>query len=103
MNSGHEIGYGVYWRTWLALLALTVIMVFTDKAPLPRGVLVAILVAAMLMKASLIGAYFMHLRFENIGLIVAVMVGLFFFGAVLFLMIVPDGLEMFRQAEGLSR
>jgi len=87
-------GYGVYWRTWLVLLALTLVMVFLDQAPLSRMALVTLLLVAMLTKASVIGAYFMHLRSEKLGLILIVVIGLLVTGAVLFLFIAPDAIHI---------
>ncbi len=82
-----------YWRIWMILLVLTVVMVFVDQSPLSRGALVLVLVSAMLGKVALIGAYFMHLRFETITLVMTVVVGLVITGLLLFVLIAPDGLR----------
>ncbi len=82
-----------YWRIWVILLVLTLVMVFVDQSPLSRGALILVLVAAMLSKAALIGAYFMHLRFETVSLVVTVVVGLLITGIILFALIAPDGLR----------
>jgi caa(3)-type oxidase subunit IV len=85
-----------YWRTWLFLLILTMIMIGVDQLAVPRGLLVLILVAAMLLKASLIGANFMHLRYERAGLVIVVTAALLLTGAALFLGIAPDGARIRR-------
>ncbi len=82
-----------YWRIWGILLVLTVVMIFVDGSPLSRGVMIVVLVAAMLSKAALIGAYFMHLRFETVTLVMTVVVGLLVTGLILFVLIAPDGLR----------
>lgn len=82
-----------YWRIWMILLVLTVVMVFVDQSSMSRGALVLVLVAAMLSKAFLIGAYFMHLRFEAVSLVMTVVVGLVITGLILFILIAPDGLR----------
>ena len=79
-----------YWITWLALLSLTLMMLWLDSAPLARGLFVTAMVAAMLTKASLIAANFMHLRFEHRALVFTIVVGLLVTGAVLYMLIVPD-------------
>lgn len=91
-----ETGYGVYWRAWLVLLALTLVMIFLDQASVSRPVLVSILLIAMLVKASVIGAYFMHLRFEKLSLALGVAVGLLVTGAILFFFIAPDAVRISR-------
>ena len=94
------VGYAVYWRTWFLLLILTVMMVFVDQVSLPRLALVWILVLAMLMKASLIAGYFMHLRFEKLTLAVIVGVGILATAAALFLLIAPDGIRILKLSSG---
>ncbi|MDA2937744.1 cytochrome C oxidase subunit IV family protein [Acidobacteria bacterium AH-259-A15] len=94
------IGYAVYWRIWFLLLILTAIMVFVDQVSLPRLALVWILVLAMLMKASLIAGYFMHLRFEKLTLAVIVGVGILATAAALFLLIAPDGIRILKLSSG---
>ncbi len=97
-------GYGFYWRIWGILLLVTLVMLFVDRPTaqalgstsggLPRGLLIFILVVAMLLKAWLIAAFFMHLRFERLALGMAVLLGLLVNGFILFALIVPDGLRI---------
>lgn len=84
----------LYGATWLALLALTVVMLIVDGSPLPRAAFVVVLLSAMLAKASLIGANFMHLRFERLPLTLMVIVGLLVTGALLFVLIAPDAIRL---------
>ena len=65
-----------YWITWAVLLVFTVVMLWADTASIPRLAFVVFMLAAMLTKASIIGANFMHLRSERVGLILTVVVGL---------------------------
>ncbi|MBI4456280.1 MAG: cytochrome C oxidase subunit IV family protein [Acidobacteria bacterium] len=94
-----EVRYGVYWRTWFLLLVLTLMMVLLDQASMSRIVLVWILLAAMLMKASLIGAYFMHLRFEKLNLVLMVVVEILLTAAALFFLIAPDGIRILERSQ----
>ncbi|MBI1873784.1 MAG: cytochrome C oxidase subunit IV family protein [Acidobacteria bacterium] len=84
----------LYWGTWVALLVLTAMMLAVDSSPGPRLVFVAVLLGAMLAKAVLIGAHFMHLRFERASLAVMVIIGLLMTGAILFVLIAPDALRI---------
>lgn len=87
-----------YGMTWAALLALTVVLLSLESAALPRGLFVSLMVAAMLAKASIIGAYFMHLRFERVSLVAMVVIGLLVTGAVLYVLIVPDARRIREMA-----
>lgn len=91
-----EAGYRLYWFTWLFLLILTVVMLATGYISLPHGLILALLTVAMLVKAALIGAHFMHLRFEKRSLVLIVAVGILATAGVLFLLISFDGLRILR-------
>ncbi|MCS7235857.1 MAG: cytochrome C oxidase subunit IV family protein [Armatimonadota bacterium] len=58
-------GYGVYGLTWFWLLVVTVAEIGVTLIHMPRGLLITSLVALALVKAALIMAYFMHLRWER--------------------------------------
>ena len=91
--------YKSYWITWGILLAITAVMLLAEVLSLPAAVVVVILLAAMLVKASLIGAQFMHLRFENAALILAVAGSILFFSAFLFILIAFDGLRILKMVQ----
>jgi cytochrome c oxidase subunit IV len=89
--------YRVYWIAWGFLLALTVLMVGLDQAPLPRAVFVVLMLTAMSIKACLIGAIFMHLRAERLALVLGVVVGLPLNALILYILIAPDALRIFNM------
>lgn len=99
-------GYGIYWRIWLVLLIVTGVMIFVDRptaqalgsADQGQTVLIVILVLAMLLKATLIATYFMHLRYERLFLGLSVLIGLLLNGAILFTLIAPDGYRILEMA-----
>ena len=93
-----QVGYAVYWRTWGFLLALTLLMVALDQAAVPRTVLVLVLLTAMMIKAVLIAGTFMHLNQEKLSLALTVAIALLATGAVLFLLIAPDGLRVLEMS-----
>jgi cytochrome c oxidase subunit IV len=80
--------------TWGVLLLFTLAMLWADTASVPRAAFVAFMLLAMLVKASIIGANFMHLRLERPGLVVTVVVGLLVMGGVLYALIAPDALRI---------
>lgn len=79
------------------LLALTVTMVALDQAPLPHTTFVVLMLTAMLVKATVIAAYFMHLRFERWALVLAVVLGLPINAALLYVLIAPDAVRIFEM------
>jgi len=87
MTTAHaEPNYmAVFW--WL--LALTILEVAVIYLPIARMIIVILLVGLALSKASLVGLYFMHLKFERftLGLIALTPLFLCIF---LILMISPD-------------
>ncbi len=83
-----------YWITWGVLLVFTVLMLWADSASLPRVAFVVFMLLAMLTKASIIGANFMHLKSERAPLIMTVVVGLLMTGAILYVLIMPDALRI---------
>jgi cytochrome c oxidase subunit 4 len=55
-------------KVWIALLALTGVEVFLCYKQLPTITMLTLLVGLSVIKAALIIAYFMHLKFERFSL-----------------------------------
>jgi len=85
--------YKTYWYTWGVLLFLTLGMILVGGVGFGKGWIVALLLAAMLAKATLILGNFMHLRFERVSLILMVVIGVVFTALALFFGIAPDGVR----------
>ncbi len=66
----HMAGAGTvtFAKVWIALLALTGIEVFLAYEQLATLIMLTILVGLSIIKAALIIAYFMHLKFERLSL-----------------------------------
>jgi len=82
--------YRVYWITWVILLAITVTMLLAESLHMPRWFLIAFLLAFMMVKATMIGGNFMHLRYEKRNLAVMVAAGILVTSLILFLFIRPE-------------
>ncbi|HXQ28573.1 MAG TPA: cytochrome C oxidase subunit IV family protein [Gemmatimonadales bacterium] len=89
--------YRSYWISWSALLALTVVMLATETVPMYHTIALALLLVAMVVKATVITAWFMHLRFERAALVVSVVGATVLTAVVLFGLIVPDGMAVLRH------
>jgi len=91
-------GKNLYIKVWLLLLLLTAVMTLVDRSPVAPAVLIGVLVVAMLLKAGLIAAYFMHLRRERMSLVLTVLIGLLVTGTVLFLFLVPEAWSILSRS-----
>jgi caa(3)-type oxidase subunit IV len=85
-----------FWMVWFYLLALTALeIVLAYFHILPVGGMIFLLMALSLVKSALIVAYFMHLKFERMSLILSLVPGVVLVIALLS-MFFPDS---FRLAE----
>jgi cytochrome c oxidase subunit IV len=91
--------YKGYWITWGIMLVITGIMLVADNLPWSKFAIIGLLLVAMLVKVSLIGGEFMHLRFEKPALIWAVAGCILFFSAFLFILIAFDGLRIAKMLQ----
>jgi cytochrome c oxidase subunit 4 len=55
-------------KVWIVLLVLTAVEVFLAYEQVPTLIMLTILVGLSVIKAALIIAYFMHLKFERLSL-----------------------------------
>jgi len=89
----HESGYKTYAVTWFWLLVLTLLELGIVLAHVPKTLLIISLIVLALMKATLIVAYFMHLRYERLSFVYAVVIPLFL-GVILFFGLAPDAINV---------
>lgn len=89
VEADHALGGKFYFMTWFWLLVLTVIEVTAVALQTPRSVLIPALLIMTVMKAALIIANFMHVRFEHLNLIYVV-VAPFVLAVILFIGVSPD-------------
>jgi cytochrome c oxidase subunit 4 len=66
-DHSHIVGYGTFIKVWLALVALTGVLVGLSVAGSPNLALLGLLVITPT-KASLVFFYFMHLKYESTAL-----------------------------------
>ncbi len=71
-----------YNAIFLTLFVLTIVEIFVANLSLSKGYIILILVSLALLKAGLVGAFYMHLRFEKI-LLTLVLVGPLVFSFIL--------------------
>ena len=68
-DTHHEGTNKLFISVWIWLLVLTGIEVFLAYEHLPLHFMLTILIGLSIIKAALIVAYFMHLRFERLSLV----------------------------------
>jgi cytochrome c oxidase subunit IV len=78
-----------YWMVWLSLAVLTVVELLVAQVQGARAFVIFSLCALALVKAALVAAYFMHLKFEKYALILIVVSPLLLSG-ILYIGLVPD-------------
>jgi len=72
-HSEHFAGTNrLFISVWIWLLLLTAFEVFLGYIHLPVVYMLVILMGASIIKAALIVAYFMHLRFERLNLVLTI-------------------------------
>lgn len=64
-----ETGHRLYYMTWVWLLILTGVEVFLAYEQLSVHLMIVLLMGISIVKAALIIAHFMHLRFEKLNLV----------------------------------
>lgn len=80
----------LFISVWVWLLALTGFEVFLGYKQLPVIYMLVILMGASIIKAALIVAYFMHLRFERLNLILTIVPALVIAICLMLLVFFPD-------------
>ena len=62
----------LFTSIWAWLVALTLIEIYLAYKPMPIRYMLTILLGLSIIKAALIVAYFMHLKFERLSLILTI-------------------------------
>lgn len=91
----HEVGSKrLFIWVWLWLCVLTGIEVLLAYLRLEPHTMLILLVGLSLVKSALIVAYFMHLRFEKIGLFLIIVPSLIFCLVMILIFVFPDSIRI---------
>jgi cytochrome c oxidase subunit 4 len=90
----HAAGSRLYLFVWFWLLALTVVEVVLAYRQLPIETMLFLLMSLSVVKAALIIAYFMHLKFERRSLALTLMPPLVICIILLMVFFFPDSLRL---------
>ena len=97
--TAHASTYRTYWVIWGVLLAFTLAMIAVEGANLPRILTLVVLTGAMFAKATLITAWFMHLKYERTALILVVVLGTLITVTFLAGLLAVDGAYMLELSQ----
>ena len=97
-EQAHEpVGMRVMYFVWIGLLALTLFEVFLAYERVPLHIMLVALMGMSIVKAALIVAYFMHLKFERLNLVLTLIPAMV--GAILLLnTFFPDSVRLGQLA-----
>jgi len=93
-------GNRIYLTVWFWLLALTAVEVFLAYKQLPLKTMLVLLMGLSLVKAAMIIAYFMHLRFEKASLTWTLMPPLVICIVLMIAFTFPDGIRLLDMRKG---
>jgi cytochrome c oxidase subunit IV len=96
----HEAGNArLFTMVWAALLGLTFIEVFLAYERVPVHIMLTVLVGLSIIKSALIMSYFMHLRFERLGLFLMLVPAMVFCICMMLLMFFPDSVRLMNMRQ----
>jgi cytochrome c oxidase subunit IV len=94
-GEGHSVGSTkLFAWVWFWLLLFTAVEVFLAYERLPVAIMLTILVGISLIKSALIIAYFMHLRFERLGLFLLLIPAMVFCICMMLIWFFPDSVRL---------
>ena len=94
----HSVGSAkLFGSVWVWLLMLTALEVFLAYERLAVVLMLTILVGISLIKSALIVAYFMHLRFERLGLFLLLVPAMVFCICMMLIMFFPDSVRLIHM------
>ena len=87
-------GKAQFFYVWIALLIMTAIEVYLTYQNLEPIRMLTILMGLSLIKAALIISYFMHMRFERLGLFLLLIPAMVFCICMMLIMFFPDSIRL---------
>lgn len=85
---------GLFAAIWAVLLILTFVEVFLAYERVPVTIMLVLLIGISLIKSALIIAYFMHLKFEKLGLFLTLVPAMVFCICMMLIVFFPDSVRL---------
>jgi cytochrome c oxidase subunit IV len=93
-HAGASVGTNL--AIWIGLVAITFLEVFLAYEQLQPTVMLTILVVLSVVKASMIMAYFMHLKFEKFSLVLLLIPAMIFCICMMFIFFFPEAFRLLQ-------
>lgn len=87
----------LFFIIWVCLVAITAFEVFLGSERLHPALLLGLLVGLSVVNATLIIAYFMHLKFERLSLALLVIPATLFFICLFLMFFMPDSWRLLQM------
>lgn len=98
LSESHAVGSTrLFVMVWVWLAAITGLEVFLGYLRLQPALMLSLLVVLSLVKAALIVAYFMHLKYEKIGLALLLVPSVIFCICMILIFFMPDSLRLLQM------
>ena len=89
-----EVPARTFLWVWIWLVAITGVEVFLGYKNVPPALMLTILVGLSVIKAALIVSYFMHLKFEKLGLFLLLVPAFVFCVCMILIFFFPDSARL---------
>src|SRR5271156_1942972 len=98
LSHEHSVGsLKLFGTVWIWLLVLTALEVFLAYERVEVHLMITILLGLSLIKSALIMSYFMHLRFERLGLFLILVPAMVFCICMMLIMFYPDSMRLIQM------
>lgn len=94
-HAGASVGTNI--AIWVGLVAITGLEVFLAYEELRPAVMLSILVVLSVVKAAMIMAYFMHLKFEKFSLVLLLIPATIFCLCMMFIFFFPEAFRLLQM------
>jgi cytochrome c oxidase subunit 4 len=88
---------GTNFAIWVGLVAITFLEVFLAYKALEPRLMLTILVVLSVVKAAMIMAYFMHLKFERFSLVLLLIPATIFCLCMMFIFFYPEAFRLLQM------
>jgi cytochrome c oxidase subunit 4 len=94
-HAGASVGTNL--AVWVGLVAITFLEVFLAYEELQPSVMLSILVILSVVKAGMIMSWFMHLKYEKLGLVLLLIPATIFCLCMMFIFFFPDAFRLLQM------
>jgi cytochrome c oxidase subunit 4 len=94
-HAGASVGTNI--GIWVGLVLITFLEVFLAYEELQPSVMLSVLVVLSVVKAAMIMSFFMHLKYEKMGLVLLLIPATIFCLCMMFIFFLPEALRLLQM------